>query len=135
MSVVLIRRETFSAAHSLRNPNLSEDENREIFGPCFGVHGHNYVLEVALKGRPDPRTGMVMNITELKKHIQNVLGQLDHKHLEADVEYFRLHPSTAENIAIFIWDCLATLLPTGLLHEIHLQETEKNSVRYHGPDA
>ncbi|XP_002735873.2 6-pyruvoyl tetrahydrobiopterin synthase-like [Saccoglossus kowalevskii] len=76
---------------------------------------------------------MVMNISDLKKYIKkHVLDEMDHKHLDLDVAHFKNTPSTAENIAIFIWDQLKNCLPEGLLYEVKVHETDKNVAFYRG---
>lgn len=131
----LIRRVTFSAAHRLHSHHLSDQENRKLFGKCNNPngHGHNYTLEVAVRGDVDPLTGMVMNLTTLNEVIEaEVVRQLDHKNLSLDLPEFRETNATAENIAVFIWKSLQGKLPPGLLWEVTLHETENNMVIYRG---
>src|SRR5437870_13595207 len=66
--VYLTRRVSFSASHRLWSDQLTEAENYAIYEKCANPngHGHNYVLEVTVQGTPDPRTGMVLNLTDLK---------------------------------------------------------------------
>lgn len=136
--IFVTRRETFSACHRLHSQSLTDDENRTIFGKCNNPngHGHNYVLEVTICGSIDLSTGMLMNITDLKRLInENVLNLVDHKHLDLDVDYFRLNNfvSTTENLAIFIWSQLVNHFPSNVqLYEIKIYETEKNIVTYRG---
>lgn len=71
---------------------LSDEKNKEVYGKCNNVngHGHNYGLEVTVRGPVDPATGMVMNLSELKKYIEKVvMERLDHKNLDVDVTYFQ----------------------------------------------
>jgi 6-pyruvoyltetrahydropterin/6-carboxytetrahydropterin synthase len=133
--VILSRRATFSAAHRLHSRWLSDEENRKLYGKCNNPngHGHNYTIEVVLRGPVDAKTGMVMNLTELKAIIEEaILAPLDHKNLDLDVEYFNDKVSTTENLAIYCWRQLLPLLPTGLLYEVRLHETENNIVIYRG---
>ena len=132
--VYITRKESFCASHRLHSPKLSDEENRLIFGKCNNKngHGHNYIVKVTLRGPVDPVTGMVMNLTDLKKHIQSVLDPLDHKHVDLDVPYFKDVCSTAENIAVYIWNCLSKLLPEGLLYDVKVKETGRNSANYRG---
>eukprot|EP00299_Pterocystis_sp_00344_P016661 c835_g1_i2.p1 GENE.c835_g1_i2~~c835_g1_i2.p1 ORF type:complete len:129 (+),score=18.53 c835_g1_i2:114-500(+) len=83
----------------------------------------------------DERTGMVMNISDLKMIIdQRVLIVLDHKNLDLDVPHFRDGPpSTTENLSVFIWHELRPELPKHLLLTVKIMETEKNWVIYRGP--
>ncbi|KAF0506086.1 6-pyruvoyl tetrahydrobiopterin synthase [Gigaspora margarita] len=87
----LRRKETFSAAHRLHSPHLTEEENKELYGKCNNPngHGHNYTVEITIRGEVDPHTGMVMNLTDLKKCMGvAILDELDHKNLDLDVPYF-----------------------------------------------
>lgn len=130
----ITRKESFSASHRLHSAKLSDEENRSIFGKCNNKngHGHNYTVKVTIRGPVDPITGMVMNLTDLKKHMESVLQPLDHKNLDVDVLFFADTSSTAENVAVYIWNNLTKLLPEGLLHEVKVNETGKNSARYRG---
>ncbi|KAI9202006.1 6-pyruvoyl tetrahydrobiopterin synthase-like protein [Polychytrium aggregatum] len=133
--VYITRRESFSAAHRLHAPALSDEENQRIFGKCNHIHGHghNYDVEVTVKGMVDPLTGMVMNITDLKIAMKDVLKDLDHRHLDMDVLYFKTRPSTAENIAIYIWEMLEPRIPAQAhLHEVRVEETRNNTAIYRG---
>eukprot|EP00128_Syssomonas_multiformis_P014314 Colp12_sorted_trinity150504_noHs@17865 len=133
--VYLTRIESFSTAHRLHNPELSEAENKDIFGKCNNPngHGHNYKVEVTVRGPVDPKTGMVMNLTDLKKCMQvAILDPLDHKHLDLDVPYFKNVVSTTENLAVFIWNQMAASLPQASLYEVKIWETDKNVIVYRG---
>lgn len=132
----LTRRATFSASHRLHSPELSEEENRRIFGRCNhpNGHGHNYVLEVTVRGEIDPCTGMVMNLSDLKRIIQErILDVVDHKHLNLDLPVFQKLVPTTENLAVVCWHLLEPALPRqNLLYEIKLHETENNVAIYRG---
>jgi len=135
--VFVTRRETFSAAHRLHCPSLSDDDNKELFGPCNNEHGHghNYVIEVTVVGEPDKQTGMVMNISDLKKIIKTrIMDVLDHKNIDKQVEYFMSGVvSTTENVAIFCWDSIVESIPSpARLYSVKIWETEKNIVTYYG---
>ena len=115
---------------------LTDKENLTLFGKCNNPngHGHNYNVEVTVKGRADPSTGMVMNITDLKRIIAaEVMGPLDHKNIDKDVSWFEDRVSTAENIAVFIWTKVRPCLPDNAqLHKVKLWETDKNIAVYKG---
>nr|CAG4648984.1 EOG090X0HIM [Polyphemus pediculus] len=132
----LTRKETFSACHRLHSTELSDDENREIFSKCNNPngHGHNYTVEITVKGPVDQVTGMVMNISELKEYMDiSIMKVMDHKNLDKDVSYFENKVSTTENVAVFIWDSISQLLPDPkYLHKVKVFETEKNTVVYYG---
>lgn len=87
-------------------------------------------------GEPDNITGMVMNITDLKKIIKaQVMDVLDHKNIDKQVDHFGDGKvvSTTENIAVFCWDNMVELIPhPAKLHSVKIWETEKNIVTYFG---
>ena len=135
--IYLKRRERFSASHRLHAKQLTDEENKKVYGICNNKngHGHNYVINITLKGKADPVTGMIINLKELKHIINNeVIDKFDHKHLDLDCEEFKNIPSTIENIAIVIWNILEKKL-NGLLYKIEAIETENNSATYYGPEA
>ncbi|KAK2820976.1 hypothetical protein Q5P01_023935 [Channa striata] len=129
------RIESFSACHRLHSVHLSDEENKTLYGKCNNPngHGHNYKVEVTVRGKIDAVTGMVINLTDLKKCIEDVIVvPLDHKNLDKDVPYFANVVSTTENVAIYIWDNMVKALPPNLLYEIKIYETDKNVVVYRG---
>ena len=133
-TVLLTRRVTFSASHRLYNPDLTDQENWDIFDKCSykNGHGHNYVVYVTLKGKPDVKTGMVMNVSILKELLETtVLSDFDHRHLNLDVDEFKTLLPSVENIAIVIWNRLLPHLDT-LLYEVKVVETENIYAVYRG---
>ena len=132
----LTRRVEFCASHRLHRPELSDDENQEIYGPCSnpGGHGHNYVLEATVRGPLDPRTGMVMNLSVLKQHLRDaIVDQVDHRHLNTDVEFLHGVIPTAENLVVAFWNLLESRLPASCsLFELRLWETHNSMVCYRG---
>ena len=137
-TVYVTRKAHFNAAHRLHNPEKSEEWNRSTFGPCNNPnwHGHNYELTVTVAGKPNPETGYVIDLAELKHIIEEyVIRYLDHKNLNLDVPFLDgILPST-ENLVVAIWDRLAEALPAGRLYRIQLYETPRNSAEYFGPDG
>ncbi len=133
--VSVTRRETFSASHRLYNPAFSDEQNRAVFDKCANPngHGHNYVLEVTVTGPPDPATGYVIDLKELKRIIRaEVTDKLDHRNLNLDVDFLKGVIPTAENIAVAIWRVLEPRIPSGVLSCVRLRETENNVVEYRG---
>ena len=131
----LIRKMHFSASHRLFNPEFSDEKNDEVYGLCNNLHGHghNYEIEVTIKGEPVPDTGMIVDLKILKEIIQReVIDVFDHKHINLDVPCMKDIIPTAENIAAVIWDLLKDKLPNGELYEIKLYETPNNIVVYRG---
>jgi 6-pyruvoyltetrahydropterin/6-carboxytetrahydropterin synthase len=133
--VYVTRKVHFNAAHRLHNPDKSDEWNERTFGKCNNPnwHGHNYVLEVTVKGEPDPETGYVIDLSDLKRVVQErVIERCDHRNLNMDVDFMRgIMPST-ENFAVAIWKELANALPSGQLHCVRLYETERNMAEYFG---
>ncbi|RKP25863.1 6-pyruvoyl tetrahydrobiopterin synthase-like protein [Syncephalis pseudoplumigaleata] len=135
----IARIEHFSAAHRLHSPQLSDEENRAVYGKCNHPHGHghNYKVQVTLRGPIDPRTGMVTNLANLKACLHRaIMEQLDHRNLDVDVPFFETCVSTTENVAVYIWQQVEQhMAPTGCqgqLHEVCIWETDRNMVIYRG---
>lgn len=136
--MIVTARLTFSAAHRLHNPDRDAEWNRRTYGKCDNAagHGHNYALEVSVKGAIDPETGMVIDLKHLKDIMRDrVIDRVDHTSLNSDVDFLRGVIPTAENLARAFWNELAPAITEGKLHEIVLHETERNSVRYQGEDS
>lgn len=134
--IEITRREEFCAAHRLYNPRMSDEQNEALYGKCANphYHGHNYLLEVTLKGPVDPNTGVVFDLSDLKKiMIREVINELDHKNLNEDAaDFMKNRIPTAENIAITIWERLEGHFRPGLLYRVRLFENERNFVDYYG---
>ena len=129
-----MRTETFNAAHRLHSIQLSDAKNAEIYGKCNNpnFHGHNYKWTVTLRGPVDSETGMVYNISDLKRAMQQILQDVDHKNLDLDVEYFKERVSTTENLSIYLWERIITFIPKDLVLEVRVEETEKNVFLFRG---
>jgi 6-pyruvoyltetrahydropterin/6-carboxytetrahydropterin synthase len=131
----LTRRYRFSASHRLHAANLSESENRELFGKCnnpYG-HGHDYVLDVSVEGRLDPSTGQVVRLADLDRLVKDrVLRDFEHRNLNADVPEFEEIIPTSENIVRAIETRLREKWASAFAAEaprltgIRLQETRRN---------
>lgn len=122
----------FSAAHRLAHPDLSYEENVEIYGKCArpNGHGHNYHLEVTVKGEIDAKTGMLVDLGALQQVIdEQVLEPFDHTFLNKDIAYFAEVVPTAENIAVRIGELLRSPVRQlgAELHKIKLIESPNNS--------
>jgi 6-pyruvoyltetrahydropterin/6-carboxytetrahydropterin synthase len=124
--VYLTRRIEFSASHRYHNPALSAAENKRIFGKCNNPHGHghNYTLEVTVAGEPDPVTGMVLDLKELKQVLEReIIQRMDHRFLNYEVVELEGQIPTCENIARVIWNLLESKITQGKLHKVRLYET------------
>ena len=103
--IFVTRKATFSS-HRLFNPTFSDEKNEAVFDKCnnyFG-HGHNYVLEVTVKGMPDPETGYVIDLKELKRILDDrIIDRVDHKHLNFDVDFFEVIFRPLRNLSFPMW--------------------------------
>jgi 6-pyruvoyltetrahydropterin/6-carboxytetrahydropterin synthase len=122
----------FSAAHRLALPTLTLEQNSEIYGKCARIngHGHNYHVEITIKGEIDPRTGMIADLGQLQKIVDDqVVEPLDHTFLNKDIPYFAQVVPTAENIAVYIRDVLKQPIQKlgAQLHKVKLIESPNNS--------
>ncbi len=127
----------FEAAHRLHNPDRSADWNRNVFGKCNNPHGHghNYVIEAAVRGEPDPASGYLIDMKDLKAILnRTVVDDVDHRHLNIEVPWLEGIIPTAENLARVFFERAAPELPDGVeLAAITVHETERNSATY-SPD-
>jgi 6-pyruvoyltetrahydropterin/6-carboxytetrahydropterin synthase len=135
--MLITRKADFSASHRCYNPAFSEEQNKALYGESADSHGHghNYTIEVTLRGEPDPVTGMVIDLKLLKDVIQSeVIDPMDHRHLNYEVPPFDRVVPTAENLVREIWTRLDRALRFGnaRLHSIRLYETEDLYVDYEG---
>ena len=133
--IYLTRRADFSASHYYHDPQLSAEENARVFGKCANLngHGHNYVLEVTVKGEVDAKTGFVIDLKELKQLLEReVVDAMDHRHLNKEVpEFARMNPTT-ENLAIVIWKRLESKLRLAKLHRVRVFENEDLYADFYG---
>ena len=132
MEAFLSIRTHFAAAHRLARPELSQAENEAIYGKCARPHGHghNYLLDVTVRGSIDPRTGMVCDLAALQQLVDAlVVEPFDHTFLNKDVPHFASTVPTAENIALHIADRLqGPIAAQGAhLHRVRLQESPNNA--------
>jgi 6-pyruvoyltetrahydropterin/6-carboxytetrahydropterin synthase len=132
MEAFLSIRTHFAAAHRLARPELSQAENEAIYGKCARPHGHghNYLLDVTVRGAIDPRTGMVCDLAALQQLVDDlVVEPFDHTFLNKDVPHFASTVPTAENIALHIADRLqGPIAAQGAhLHRVRLQESPNNA--------
>ena len=135
MKITICRKSHFNAAHKLYNPIWSKEKNLDVFGRCSyeNYHGHNYELIVKFEGEIDQDTGMVMDLSDLKKIIvREVEDVLDHKNLNLDIEYFKDKIPSTENLAVFIWNKLNDSIELEGKLSIVLYETPRNFVEYSG---
>ena len=135
MSLTVFRKSHFNAAHRLYRSDWDDDKNKKVFGKCSNpnFHGHNNELEVGVTGEIDKETGFLIDIVELKTIMkEEIEDYLDHKNLNLDVPEFKDLNPTMENIAIFIWKKLNTILSDRYKIVVTLFETPRNFVVYDG---
>jgi 6-pyruvoyltetrahydropterin/6-carboxytetrahydropterin synthase len=137
--MIITRKVEFSASHVCRSARLSEEENRRIYGVAANPngHGHNYVVEVSVAGQPDPVTGMVLDLKDLKDLLnREVVEPYDHRFLNYEAPPFDQVTPTTENIAREIWRRLEPPLRGAArhLHSIRLYETPDLFVDYFGDE-
>ena len=136
--MVISKKVEFSASHICRSPQLSDAENERVYGPAANPHGHghNYVVEVAVEGEPDPVTGMILDLKRLKEILDDkVLEVYDHRLLNREVSPFDHVVPTVENIAIDIWNRVAPWINgRAKLHAVRVFESSELSVEYRGEE-
>ena len=135
--MTITRKVEFSASHICRNPGLSEQENRNLYGLSANPHGHghNYVVEVSVSGEPDAITGMIMDLKELKEMLNRlVVEPYDHRFLNYELPPFDRVVPTVENVARDIWGRLEPSLRESnrRLHSVRVYETPDLYVDYSG---
>ena len=133
--VTVTRRLKFNAAHRVHNPAFSDEENRRLFGKCNNPHGHghNYILDVSVRGEVNPDTGYVFDLGKLKQLVrEEVVDAVDHHNLNIDVPFMNGVIPTAENLVVQIWRILEGKVAPCTLQRLVLWETENNHVEYDG---
>jgi 6-pyruvoyltetrahydropterin/6-carboxytetrahydropterin synthase len=135
--VTVTRLVKFNAAHRVHNPALSDLENASLFGKCNNVHGHghNYTLELSVRGPIDEMTGYVIDLARLKEMAERyVVNDTDHRHFNIDVPYMQGIIPTTENIVVAMWKILEPIVAPGKLRRLRLWETDNNYVEYEGEE-
>ena len=131
--VRLTRCYRFAASHRLHSGRLSEAQNQEIYGKCnnpFG-HGHNYVLEIGVRGEIDPCTGCAVDVLRLDKLVrEHVVDAFDHRYLNEEIPVFATVVPTAENIGLETRRRLEEVWPANfpVLEKVRVQETKRNLI-------
>jgi 6-pyruvoyltetrahydropterin/6-carboxytetrahydropterin synthase len=136
-TVYLTRKAEFAASHFYHVDHWSAEQNRETFGKCNNPngHGHNYTLEVTVKGEVDPASGFVVDLKDMKEVLnREVLDAFDHRFLNKEVpEFFNANPTT-ENIAVAVWKRLENKLDHARLHRVRVYETPDLFVDFYGEE-
>jgi 6-pyruvoyltetrahydropterin/6-carboxytetrahydropterin synthase len=135
--VYITRRERFSAAHRLFNPEWTMEKNYHAYGKCSNPnwHGHNYELWVTIKGEVNPKLGYLVDLKELSNILKDyVIDIVDHRNLNLEVDFMQGKIISTENLAISIWEQIETHIKklNVQLHSVKVQETENNYAEYFG---
>jgi 6-pyruvoyltetrahydropterin/6-carboxytetrahydropterin synthase len=134
MKAHLTRRYVIAASHRLHSDQLSDAENRDVYGKCnnpYG-HGHNYAVEVTVSGEVSPSTGMVCNLVDLDECFRReIMHRFDHQNLNTRPEFADRVPTT-ENFAAAIYQILKREFDAAHLEKVRIEETVNNSFEYFG---
>ncbi len=134
--VYVTRIESFNAAHRLFRAEWSEEKNNQVFGKCANKnwHGHNFTLHVTVAGIPNPETGFVIDLKQLKTIIkEHITDKLDHKNMNTDVPFLENIQPSIENVIEKIWEQLIPYIPApASLYRLILHETNSNYCEYFG---
>jgi 6-pyruvoyltetrahydropterin/6-carboxytetrahydropterin synthase len=134
MKAYLTRRYWFSASHRLHCEEMSETENKAVYGKCnnpYG-HGHNYAVEVTVAGQVDRRTGMICNLADLDAFVgKNILERFGHENLNTLRDFEGVVPTT-ENLCVRIYEILDQGFRKAAIEKVRIEETMLNSFEYAG---
>jgi len=134
MKAYLTRRYWFSASHRLHSPEMSAEQNQTVYGKCNNPHGHghNYSLEVTVAGPVDSQTGMVCNLVDLDRFVnEKILERFDHQNLNTLDEFHGTVPTT-ENLCMEIYAVLEREFHHAQVDKVRVEETMLNSFEYAG---
>ncbi len=123
----------FCAAHQYGHDNWSKKKNLAVFGKDAKVHGHNYIVDITIKGEINPQTGFIVELEHLKSIInEHVIDILDHVQIEKDIPWFQDKQPSSENLVMFIWQMIQPRLEGVQLHRVRLIETPTIKTDYYG---
>ncbi len=127
----------FSAAHRLHSDKLDARKNIQVYDKCnnYNGHGHDYTVEVSISGRPDPLTGMIIPLEEFDRKAGAILSELDYRHLDREVPYFKDHLSTGEVIIQYLWDRFSEKFQGYTISHLKVWETNNNYFEINGTGA
>jgi len=132
------RKYKIASSHRLYNPDWDEIRNTEVYGKCSNLkgHGHNYLLEVTLRGKPDRKTGELTNLDQVDKVVrEQIIDRFDHKNLNEDTSEFKELIPTVENMVKVFWELMTGRFGKAELVRVAVWETEKTYAEYFGPIA
>ena len=131
--LILRKKYKFCAAHQYKNTYWNVKKNIEVFGDDYKVHGHNYVVIIALTGPINKDTGFITDLDQINKIMHNIISRLDHSNIQEDIEWFNNRQPSSENLAVYIYQTLKEKikLPTKL-YSVKIEETPTISSEYFG---
>ena len=114
---------SFAAAHNLRN----------FKGKCENVHGHNWKIEVVLRGSRLNESDLLVDFAEVKKETNRILDELDHRYLN-DIPFFQENNPSSENIARYIFEQLSPRFgDAGIkIYSVSAWESDNACATYYG---
>ena len=132
--IILRKKYKFCAAHQYKNIYWSKEKNIEVFGDDYKVHGHNYVVTIALTGPIDKNTGFITDIDQFNRIMKNnIIDRLDHSNIQEDIGWFKDRQPSSENLAIYIYEMLKDKIKFPIkLHSVKIEETPTISSEYFG---
>ena len=131
---IITKKYHFCASHKYGNPYWSEEKNWEVFDKDYNTHGHNYILEVSVRGSIDPESGWLVDLQKLNNIVRSkVVDVMDHSQIELDIEWFKEKQPSSENILVWAWEEIAPNIEQGILHRLRLVETHSIHTDYYGP--
>ena len=126
----------FCAAHQYGHADWNTEKNIKVFKEDAKVHGHNYTLEVTVKGDVNPETGFIVDLDELIQLVEDeIIHVLDHSQIEKDITWFKDKQPSSENMVLFIWETIEPLIKDVALHRVRLIETPTIKTDYYGPNC
>ena len=131
---IITKKYHFCASHKYGNPNWSEEKNWEVFDKDYKTHGHNYILEVSVRGPINPESGWLIDLQKLNNLVKSkVVDVMDHSQIELDIEWFKRKQPSSENILVWAWEEIAPNIEEGTLYRLGLVETHSIHTDYYGP--
>lgn len=131
---IITKKYHFCASHKYGNPYWSEEKNWEVFDKDYNTHGHNYILEVSVRGPIDPESGWLVDLQKLNNIVRSkVVDVMDHSQIELDIEWFKGKQPSSENILVWAWGEIAPSIKQGILYRLRLVETHSIHTDYYGP--
>jgi len=133
--VHITKRAEIATSHRCLNPSWGAVQNNAVYGQETHPHGHNYLVEATVSGQINPRTGMVVNIKQVKAALKDVLSRFDHQDLNGDHPAFADTVPTSERVAMNMFDALAPRIEDGRLERLRLFETDDVFFETYHPDS